>query len=258
MKNVHTINLDTKQRNVILNKGIYLTENDNHFTQFHIYLYDKGEKIEPLGDYAVLFFMLSDGSFYQGNLEIKKDYYSYEIKGKELSVPGIVVVHMKVYDKTGAERLSIQPFQFISKADLESEVFDGIEATDQYEALQEAYALLNRAQLIDRLINGSTYPLQSINPHINTSDVVCFMKCNTVWLSGEIIVNQLNRPLSLFRVPSELRPKRKVKTLALLNTSATQPKAAYVTIDTDGLVILDTFVNTIYSSIILDIRYDIY
>lgn len=249
--------MDVKQRKEILHTNIYLTENDNNSISFKFNLFDGITPIKSFGHHAVIFFKRKNDSYVQGNMVIKKDSYVYTIKGTELSVPGHVFAYIKIYNEDGTERLTLQTFIFEVIADLDSAVYDAIKATPQYEALQEAYALLNQATLLNKLLNGTTYNVKSINPKVNISDVTCFMKCNTVSLTGEVIINNLERPINILQVDSKVAPKKTFKTFVMLNTGASQPKVAYATIDTNGILKVDTFVNAIYSSIILDIRYEV-
>lgn len=255
--NIYPIDFDIKQRKDIKQTNIFLTQNDTNSIHFQFFLKDNTRRIIPFGHHATIFFEKPDNTYVQGNMQIQNNCYSYLLKGSELSVSGYVIAYIKIYNADGTERLTLQPFRFEVLKDLNSAAYNGIQATSQYEALQEAYNLLNRAKILDQLLNRVSYSLEVINSNLDISNVSCSVKCNTVTLNGEIMVNRLERPLSLFRVPSIISPRKIHKTYALLNMDITQPKVGYITIGTDGIAVLNTNVNTIYQKIILDTRYDI-
>lgn len=255
--NVYQINMDIKQRKEILHTNIYITQNDSQSVTFQFHLTDGIKKVKPVGHHAVIFFKRPDHTFVQGNLEITRDAYEYTLQGTELSVPGHVSAYIKIYSQDGTERLTLQPFLFEALGDLDSAVFSSVQSTPQYEALTEAFSLLNQAKQLNNLLNGVCYSVEEINANVDISDVTCFLKCNTVSITGEVLVKRLERPIRLLKLPGAVLPKKPVKTFAMVHTRASQPKLSYVTVGTDGIITLDTYVNTLYSGIILDIRYEL-
>lgn len=249
--------MDIKQRKEILHTNIYITQHDSNSITLQFNLSDGNRKVKPSGHHAVIFFKRPDNTYVQGNLNITKEALLYTLKGSEAAVPGYVFAYIKIYNQDGTERLTLQPFLFEAMEDLESTVYSSIQSTPQYEALNEAFGLLNQAKELNNLLNGAYYSINSVNSNVNISDVTCFLKCNTVSLTGEVLVSRLERPIKLLQLPFNAAPKKPVKTYAMLLTRASQPKLAHAIIGTDGILTVDTYVNTLYSSIVLDIRYEL-
>lgn len=257
--------LDIKQRKELLTTNVVLTQNDTNSIVFNIYLKNNSEQYKPVGNHAVIFFIKSDGTFEQKDLTILEDRYSYIIKGSELSVPGFVTVYVKIYDTKDSPQARLTPsgFRFWVNPDLDSEIYNGIESTEQYEALLEAFTLLDQLKADAEYLNSiTTTTLTDLSDLVNEDFSIVRLRCGTknktVKINGELgIINSSSESIIL-TLPEELKPNYVVDSFGLAYSFVdNSPINARFMINTDGELVLFTHGSTAYNKVVFKIEYDI-
>lgn len=262
---IYDICLDIKQRKEILTTNIVLTQNDTNSIVFDIYLKDNLKPYTPVGSHAVIIFIKADGTNEQKNLEILEDRYSYTLKGSELSVVGFVEAHVKIYDSTDSLHARMTPsvFRFLAIPDLDSDVYSGIETTEQYEALLEAFELLDQVKADAEYLNTiTTTALTDLSGLVSEDFSIIRLRCGVknrvVTISGELGIINSSSESVILNLPLELQPDYIVDSFGLAYSFVDNtPTSARLMINELGNLILYTHGSTAYNKVVIDIRYDI-